>query len=169
MTNFKIDVTDLHWLDDPVNDPEDHCLHGHAVAKIGERKLEYDCTVSATALYLLKTLTEDHMIGKDNQILPCCGHFLIANDDLTNVTIAGCAYGLDWSVMHSGEQVRLVLEDGYEVSVPLEEYRKAVYQLADKIESYYNACPPRKELTDQFEKNGYAAFWNEWYRRRGLK
>ena len=50
---FSIDVTDLHWLKD-VPEKEDLCLHGHAVAKIGEEVFEYDATVSSTALYLLK-------------------------------------------------------------------------------------------------------------------
>lgn len=169
MGTFKIDADDLHWLSDPVNDPEDHCLHGHAVALIGDRTLAYDCTVSATALYLLKTLTEDHMMGQDNQLLPCCGHFLIANDELTNVTIIGCAYGIDWSVIHEGESIKLVLEDGYEENIPLDEYRDEVYRFADKIEAYYKACPPRKEYTDAFDRNGYTAFWNEWHRRRDEK
>ena len=166
MSNFKITAEDLTWLDDPVNDPQDHCLHGHAVAQIGERTVEYTCTVSATALYLLKTLTEDHAIGQDNQLLPCCGHFLIASEDLMNTTIIGCDYGEDWSVEHSGEQVILTLKDGYQVSVPIDEYRAEVYRFADKIEAYYNSCPPREDHTDEFKRNGYIAFWNEWHRRR---
>ena len=152
MSNFKITAEDLTWLDDPVNDPQDHCLHGHAVAQIGERTVEYTCTVSATALYLLKTLTEDHAIGQDNQLLPCCGHFLIASEDLMNTTIIGCDYGEDWSVEHSGDHVILTLKDGYQVSVPIDEYRAEVYRFADKIEAYYNSCPPREEHTDEFKK-----------------
>ncbi len=73
---FKMDVDNLRWLDASKDDADDLCLHGHAVAYIGNRKLEYECTVSATALYLLKSLTEDHIMCEDNQILPCCG-FLI--------------------------------------------------------------------------------------------
>lgn len=49
---FKIDVDNLTWIGGQVNDAEDLCLHGHAVAIIGDKKLEYDATVSATALYL---------------------------------------------------------------------------------------------------------------------
>lgn len=166
MTKFSIDATELTWLEDPVNDPDDQCLHGHAVATIGQRKLEFVCTVSATALYLLKTLTEDHAIGQDNQMLPCCGHFLIANESLDNVTIIGCDHGEDWSVEHSGDQVILTLKDGYQVSVPIDEYRAEVFQFADKIEAYYNSCPPREEPANEFSRNGYIAFWNEWHRRR---
>ena len=59
MAKFQIDTTDLYWIDGSMDNPEDLCLHGHVITYIGEEKLEYDCTVSATALYLLKTLTED--------------------------------------------------------------------------------------------------------------
>lgn len=33
-------------------------------------KFHIDATVSATALYLLTTLTEEHIIYEDNQMLP---------------------------------------------------------------------------------------------------
>ena len=77
MAKFMIDTTKLYWIDGSADDPEDLCLHGHAIADFGEERLEYDCTVSATALYLLKTLTEDHIIYEDKQLLPCCGHFYV--------------------------------------------------------------------------------------------
>ena len=167
MKQFRIEAANLHWMDDTVNDPDDLCLHGDAVAYIGDRKLEYqECTVSATALYLLKTLTEDHIINQDNQMLPCCEHFLMANDDQTEVTIVGCPNGIDWSVMHSGDSVRLILEDGYEVSVPITQYREEVCRFADYIEKYYLNCPPKMEPQDEFDKNGYQTFWREWRRRR---
>ena len=169
MSAFSISATGLTWLSDPVNDPLDHCLHGHAIARVGERTVAYDCTVSATALYLLKTLTEDHVPGQQIQLLPCCGFFLIADVDLQNVTIIGCDNGEDWSVIHEGNDVTLILSDGYSVTLPLEEYRQTVCHFADTIEAYYNACPPRAELTDEFDRNGYTAFWNEWHRRRGPK
>ena len=168
MGTFKIDATDFVWINGEQDDPEDRCLHGHAAAVIGGRTLEYDCTVSAAALYLLKTLTEDHVRGKDNQLLPCCGFFLIANDDLTNVSIVGCDSGVDWSVLHEGDQVRLVLEDGTQEVVALEDYRDEVFRFADKVEAFYRACTPKKLPEDEFDRNGYLAFWNEWRRRRGL-
>ena len=87
---FKIDVEDLGWINGVDDDPNDLCLHGHAVVYIGERRLEYDATVSATALYLLKSLTEDHIINEDIQILPCCGFFYIPDKSLDNVVISGC-------------------------------------------------------------------------------
>ena len=167
MSTFRIEATNLHWMDDPINDQDDLYLHGDAVAIIGDRKLEYEeCTVSATALYLLKTLTEDHIIDQDNQMLPCCGHTLIANDDLTEVVISGCPNGIDWSVIHAGDSVRLILEDGYEVSVPIAQYREEVYRFADLIEEYYRNCPPKILAEDTFERDGYETFWKEWQHRR---
>ena len=164
MNIFKIDAHDFYWLCD---EEDDLCLHGAACAIIGERRLEYDCTVSATALYLLKTLTQDHIIYTDNQLLPCCGHFYIPDDDLQNVMISGCPNGIDWTVRHEGDSVVIELEDGYSVRVPLCEYRDEVFRFADMIEDHYSSRPPKNLPQDEFLRNGYIAFWNEWHRRRG--
>lgn len=168
MGSFFIDATNLAWINGAADDPHDLCLHGHAKVTVGARTLEYaDATVSAAALYLLKTVTEDHLSHTDNQLLPCCGFFLLPNEALDNVVIVGCDKGVDWSVLHAGEQVRLRLDDGYEVTVPLAAYRAEVFRFADKIEAFYAACTPKAPPEDELDRNGYAAFWNEWRRRRG--
>ncbi len=166
MGKFLIDATDLCWIDGSADNADDLCLHGHAIVYIGNERLEFDATVSATALYLLKTLTEEHIIHKDNQMLPCCGHLYVPDDNLQNVTIIGCNNGVDWTVKHSGRDVILILESGTEITIPLEEYRQEVYKLADKIEDFYKLCSPKNVPSDEFERNGYIAFWNEWHRRR---
>ncbi len=166
MGKFLIDATKLCWIDGNADNADDLCLHGHAIACIGNERLEFDATVSATALYLLKTLTEEHIIHKDNQMLPCCGHFYIPDENLENVTICGCNKGIDWTVKHSGSNVILILESGTVITVPIEEYRQEVYKFADKIENYYKLCSPKNVPSDEFERNGYIAFWNEWHRRR---
>lgn len=162
---FAIDATDLKWMETG-DERDDLCLHGHAVAYIGERRLEYDATVSAAALYLLKTLTEDHVIHTDNQLLPCCGFSIFANDALDNVMISGCDNGIDWSVFHEGDKVVLVQEDGTRDEVPLKEYREAVFAFADKIEAFYRSSAPKRLPNDKIDREGYIAFWNEWHRRR---
>lgn len=166
MGNFLIDAAELCWIDGSADNADDLCLHGHAVVSIGTERFEYDATVSATALYLLKTLTEEHIIYEDNQMLPCCGHWLVPDEDLETVTIYGCPEGIDWTVKHSGSDVVLILESGTEVTVPWEEYRQEVYQFADKIEEYYRQCSPKNVSSGEFEYDGYLAFWNEWHRRR---
>lgn len=163
---FKIDVNDLSWLCATEDTSKDLCLHGNVVAYIGEKKLEYEATVSATALYLLKSLTENHLIYEDNQMLPCCGFTLIADDKLENVVISGCPNGIDWSIIHEKKNVRLILDDGVQTLIPIREYKKEVLQFVDKIEQFYESSKPKKLPEDEFERNGYIAFWNEWKRRK---
>ena len=164
MANFHIDAANLHWLEGI--EASDQCLHGYGIAVIGERQLEYDCTVSSTALYLLKSLTEDHMIYEDNQLLPCCGFFLIPDQAEENVCISGCPNGIDWTVRHVEGGVELVLEDGYAVTVPMDEYRREVLAFVQKIEDFYNAAPPRPVPEDDFDRKGWQTFWREWHRRK---
>ncbi len=169
MTGFQIDAEHLAWINGDADDPEDLCLHGDATAMIGEECFTYRCAVSSTALYLLKTLTQDHLIWEDdNQMLPCCGHFMIANDTLTEVAIVGCTNGVDWSVLHEGDSVRLVTESGKETIVSMEDYRREVFRFADKIEAYYQSCSPKRLQEDEYDRAGYIAFWNEWHRRRSF-
>ena len=163
---FKIDVKDFVWIDDSRDDPNDLCLHGTVNVTIGEERFQFGTTVSAAALYMLKSLTEDHLADDVIQMLPCCGHFMIANEDLTEVVITGCGMGIDWKVLHSGDNVKLITETGIETIVPMEEYRAEVFCFADKVEAFYNRCSPKIIPEDVFERNGYIAFWNEWHRRR---
>ncbi len=166
MKKFSIDATNLHWIDGTADYPHDLCLHGDATAYIGNERFDYDATVSASALYLLKTLTEDHIINHDNQMLPCCGHFFVPDEKLENVVISGCDNGIDWTVKHSGKNVILITEKGRKTKLPLEEYKQEVYKFADKIENYYKICSPKIVPKEEFYRNGYIAFWNEWHRRR---
>lgn len=87
MDFFQIDADNFEWINGEKDDPEDLCLHGQVTVTIGDRKLAYDATVSASALYFLKTITEDHIINEENQMLPCCGHFLIPNKELTDLSV----------------------------------------------------------------------------------
>ena len=164
---FKIDIKDLCWVNGKIDEPDDLCAHGKVVAVIGNETFEFDGTVSSTAIYLLKTLTENHFIGEENQMIPCCGHFIIANETLDNVQISGCDNGVDWSVIHNDDgSIKLVTENGNETTVSFDEYEKTVFNFVDKIEQFYRSCTPKKIPKDNFDKNGYIAFWIEWYRRR---
>ena len=80
MEPFALSAGDFCWINGEADDPEDLCLHGHAVARIAGETVEFDCAVSAAALYLLKSLTEDHLLGQGEQFFPCCGFFCIADE-----------------------------------------------------------------------------------------
>ena len=165
MRTFKIDVTDFEWIGEIQDDPQDLCLHGKVTAYIGDEIITDRGTVSATALYLLRSLTEDHNTGDDNQMIPCCGHFLIASKDLSQVEIIGCPFGTDWKVEQIPGGVRITTDSGNQTYVPMEDYRYEVYRFADQVEDYYNHSMPKKPH-DDFSQRGFSAFWNEWHRRR---
>lgn len=163
---FSIDVKNLHWIVEEEDAPYDLCAHGDMTAVIGNETFEFDGTASATALYLLKTLTEDHQIGEDNQMMPCCGHFMIANEAVDNVHICGCCNGIDWDVLHVEDKIKITTETGRETLIEPEEYRKAVFAFADKVEAFYQSSSEKMLPDEEFERNGYIAFWKEWNRRR---
>ena len=165
---FRIDVENLHWIkDDSMDDPDDLCLHGDAIAKIGEEVFLYDSTVSAAGLYLLRTITENHLIHGDQAMFPCCGHWMMGNEDLSTVDIGGCPNGIDWSVIHEDGRVKIVTETGKEAFIELDIYREEVNVFADKIESFYKQSLPKNlSEKDIMSVNGYSTFWNEWHNRR---
>ena len=163
---FKIRADQFEWINGAKDDPQDLCLHGRVTAQFGDTILEDHGTVSATALYLLKTLTEDKLMQPyDIQMIPCCGHFLMANSDLTEVQISGCDTGTDWSTVHEGDSVRFILSTGQEEVVSRREYQYEVLDFAKSVKRYYDACTPKEIPEDAFDRNGYTAFWNEWHRR----
>ena len=159
---FSIKVSNLHWMEG-VNPLEDLCLHGDATAIIGDEILEYaNATVSSSALYLLKSIKENHDSSSSNQMLPCCGFFMVADEALSKVEIIGCPNGVDWQVLHENDSVILVTESGKRTVIPMEEYRRTVFEFADLIENFYKNSEDKKFPEDKAAKNGYIAFWNEW-------
>jgi hypothetical protein len=165
---FHIHASNLGWICGPEDDPNDLCLHGHVTVQIGQTLLEDDGTVSATALLLLKTLTEDKISSPhDIQMIPCCGHFLMANEDGTQVEIIGCDNGTDWTTLHQEGKIKIILKDGQEEWIDPDQYRQEVFRFADEMEHYYRSCQPKILPEDEFDRRGYEAFWNEWHRRRG--
>ena len=164
---FKIEADQFSWIDGSRDEPDDYCLHGHVTVQIGSHQLEDYGTVSATALYLLKSLTEDKAMDQHTiQMIPCCGHFFLPNQELSEVQIIGCDTGTDWAIVHVGDRVRIILDSGDEEWVELSDYKEEVFRFADKIEAFYQSCTPKTIPSDAFERDGYTAFWNEWYRRR---
>ncbi|MBE5864763.1 MAG: hypothetical protein E7292_00945 [Lachnospiraceae bacterium] len=168
-SEFILKIKSLHWINDNEDDPEDLCCHGEVEVTIGNHFWEYSANVSASALYFLKTLSENHIIYEDNQMIPCCGHFMLPNEDGKTVTICGCTQGIDWTVLHEDNAVKMVLEDETEVIIPFEKYREQVFAYVDEIEAFYNSCEPKKMPKDEWEKDTYLLFWQEWHRRRGEK
>ena len=161
--DFKIEVNNLYWIDGKKDDPDDLCLHGDIEVIIGEEKLSCSCTASAAALRMLKTLSEDHLLTKGEQMLPCCGFFMIPNETLDEVEISGCDNGVDWTVLHDDGMIRLITEKGNTVYIYYLQYKEEVLRFVNVVEEYYKKSLPKNIPADEFERNGYIAFWNEWH------
>ena len=163
---FKIAASNFRWIDDSKDNLVDLCLHGDVTVKLKDELLSDSCCVSASALRMLKTLTEDHEItNMGEQMLPCCGHTLITNDSIDTVDISGCDNGVDYAVRHENENIIIFTESGNTYTIPFEEYRDEVLRFAYLVEEFYNKSSPKILPLDEWERDGYTAFWNEWERR----
>ena len=163
---FHIEILSLYWKDETTDYPDDLCLHGDVVVTIGEEILEYECAnVSATALLLLKTLTES-CVKKEQwgtQMLPCCGFTFFPNDALDTVDICGCPNGIDWTIIHIDDnKVKHISDSGEEATIDETTYQKIVLDFADQVENFYKLSSPKIIPSDDFDKKGYLTFWKEW-------
>ena len=166
MGKFRIALRFSEWIDGPKDDPYDLCLHGYVDVQIGDEQFADYGAVSATALYLLKSLTEDHVPSPSEiKMIPCCGHFMVISPDRCNIEVVGCGNGTDWTILHSGADVCLITTSGHEITVSFEEYRREVFSFADSVKAVYDRCSP-KRADENGEGEEYRTFWKEWQRRR---
>lgn len=164
---FHILYEDFQWLDGTPDNPEDLCLHGMVSVLVGAESFAYPCCVSAAALRILKTLTENHEgTNSGEQMLPCCGHSMIANDAMDSVIIIGCDNGIDWAVRHEKDGVRLITATGRQALIDSTLYLKEVLRFADAVESFYKNSSPKVLPENDIDLGGYQAFWKEWHRRK---
>lgn len=166
-----LEPTRLHWIkDDGADDPRDLCAHSPVRFEVDGVPLvgpdAGDFTVSAAAIYLLRTLERDHVpaapVGE--HLFPCCGHAMYDTGD-DDVTICGCPNGRNVDVVHADDVVRLTLVDGRTFIVPTDEWRRAVHRFADRVREFYERSLP-KTPADDTDAAGLARLWIEWNRRR---
>ncbi|KOS07010.1 hypothetical protein AM493_13935 [Flavobacterium akiainvivens] len=165
--SFKLNLLKSHWLGGVKDAQDDLCSHGFVYAEIGGEVLcndtDFEATTSAAALHLMRTLKQDYEPGMfAGQLLPCCGHFIIPADDLLRADVYGCPSGIDWHVTHLDGFVTLTSEKGAKATLIFEHYKDEILAFADSVEAFYKASLPRNIPTDDFDRNCYQAFWNEW-------
>ena len=166
----------LRWINDAADDPTDLCAHGDVEFRIGGDVLldgssGRNLTVSAAALYLLRTLSVPHSRAAPvgDHLFPGCGFTLYDVAGAPDVVICGCPNGEDFEVRHqvSGAGVIVRAADGREWPMGWSEWRAAVFGFADRVADFYAACSPKQPATE--DAAGYAKFVAEWERRRGQK
>ena len=98
----------LRWVDGCTDEASDLCAHGEVEFRIGDDSLvsaaDGEITVSAAALYLLRTLSTPHTVAAPvgDHLFPCCGFTLIHPPGSEDVLILGCLSGRDVEVEHRG-------------------------------------------------------------------
>lgn len=163
---FKLEILEKYWLP---GQPEetDLCLHGTVRLCIGADVLEDEVSLSAAALHLLRSLTEDHEMDCLAKLFPIDG-FCWTPDGQGSIYLGGCPNGgIDGCVTHEGDMVCISLENLQPVQLLMEEYRKQVFAFADEVEMAFRQSKP-KVVTDELDKLWYPRFWDEWYRRRAM-
>ncbi|MBI3823289.1 MAG: hypothetical protein HY289_11520 [Planctomycetes bacterium] len=166
-------LLNLHWINNEVDDRKDLCAHGDVDFRIDSDILlganGKDLTVSAAALYLLRTLSRPHTkeapVG--DQLFPCCGFAMWDLPGQDDVALSGCPNGEDFEVCHdtSGAGVVVRAADGRAWQVKWSDWRNAVFAFADQVSAFYAHCSP-KEPTEE-DLPGFNKFKEEWQRRRG--
>ncbi len=164
--------TRLHWIkDDGVDDPSDLCAHSPVQLEVGSDILVHpedgDATVSAAAIYLLRTLDRDHT--KDNPVgdhlFPCCGHAMYDTGE-DDVVICGCPNGSDLFVTRDGDAtIRLTSPTGKSLVASIDDWRAAINEFADAVRRFYEQSLPKAPSDDE-DAAGFSKMMSEWDRRR---
>lgn len=170
MTNpeFEISILRQHWIkDDGLDSKTDLCSHGELYLKIGDEILSDSKSgswcLSASGLFLLRTLQQDYSIGEfNNYLVPCCGHFMIPNKEKDYVLICGCNRGIDWNIKHVNGIVEFTTEKAVKTKIPIDVYVNQVIEFTNLVEQFYGNIDEKKVPKDDLDQNGFRQFWAEW-------
>jgi hypothetical protein len=164
----------LCWLKGAPDEPADLCAHGQVEFRVGGDILmdpakSLEVTVSAAALYLLRTLSRSHTKAKQvgDNLFPCCGFAMFDTPGELDVLIVGCPEGADFEVLHvdGGAGIRIQADDGRAWQLTQAEWHAAVFKFADLVAELYARSTPKRPSAD--DTAGFKAFTSEWERRRG--
>jgi hypothetical protein len=164
---FEFYLINIHWIDGTFDPRDDLCVHGEVFVKINEEIISNNkdnFTISATGLYLLRSLKYDYepyMYG--NFLLPCCATgFWLEKDG--KVCFSGCQNGIDLTIKHlSYNCVEIVSNNGSKVIIKEKKFKEIVFKFISAIELFYKISP-KKKFSNKEEEQGYNAFWDEWYK-----
>lgn len=170
--DFSIQIVRQGWItglpDDQAKD--DLCSHGAILLEIGGTRIttgEEDYGISESALALLRTLRSDHIPEArvaELLIFHGCGTILMMS----------CPIGVDWSVRHLTDAVRLSDVVRYDTTneaqairfpeidaiVPVAHYVQEVVSFARVARSVFEHT--EKDSSNETIPGEYVAFWQEY-------
>ncbi len=170
---ITLQAIDLCWVSDGDGAINDQCAHGLCSFIVDDVKFivpdDGEWTLSATALYLLRTLELNHQaeakVAESNFLFPCCAFSARAGIGKFSVVCCGCNIGLDVWVSHKDGEVELTSNKG-SLIVSRKDWAAAVTQFADQITRFYENSAPKEHIKDAHDREGWAAFWDEYNQRR---
>jgi len=172
---IQLDVVNFHWVKGDKDDPEDHCAHGDVRFQINGTEFANPrnggWTVSASMLYLLRTLEDNHNIENSvtqgNQLFPCCGFSVWpTKEGKYRVHCLGCPNGIDVYVTRQSDKVLIESLDGKSETVLFEEWVTAVFGFVDQVLNFYKNSSPKTPHQESFDTEGWNEFWKEVELRR---
>jgi hypothetical protein len=160
---FELHILDIHWVNDII-DNEDLCVHGKMFVKIDNEIISDDnsgdWTLTATGLYLLRSLNKNYEpYMYNNFLLPCCA-FDFWLDDNNQVFFMGCINGIDFIIEHHENNiVKIRSLNGAEAIINKSKFSDIVYKFTSEIEIFYKN---KEKKVNKENKKGYKVFWDEW-------
>ena len=159
----------LTWLNTEDDCPGDLCAHSAVTFSVDGLEIATpsdEWTVSASAIYLLRTLERNHT--KENPVgehlFPCCGHSMYVVDDSDDVLIIGCPSGVDATIEHFDDQIRITADSGEFRNVPKLQWIEAVLTFSSAIREFYDSSA-EKTPGDDVARDGFNRMLLEWERR----
>jgi hypothetical protein len=76
----------------------------------------------------------------------------------------GCSNGVDVEITHHQGMVKIKSLVGSE-EVLESEWATAVLGFVDSVQGFYKASAPKADIKDEYDRQGWAAFWKEWEER----
>ncbi len=166
--DFELNILRQHWIkDDDKDDKQDLCSHGEIFIRIADEiisdKKSGSWCLTASGLFLLRTLSKNHKIGDlENFLIPCCGHFIIPNEKEKCISILGCNKGLDWNIEHIDNNVKLSTEKGTTIKISFLQYKSIILKFIREIEEFYGNPNEKQVPNEKFDIEMFEEFWREW-------
>jgi len=172
---IRLLVRDFQWIKGMNDDPGDQCAHGRVILNVNDTEFvkpeDGIWTISASALYLLRTLSENHTaensVAESNFLFPCCGFKVWQIGNRFKVICMGCNNGIDLEIIHQEDMVTISSSVSSE-TVSKSEWTSAVLDFTDSVRKFYRSSLPKVAIEDEFDNQGWAAFWQEWDERYHL-
>jgi hypothetical protein len=123
-------------------------------------------TVSAAALFMLRTIESDYGLERinasSNYLIPHCGHTAWLCGENEGLEVLGCGDGIDIRVEQLESGLVRLTSGTVTADVPQSEWRAAVVGFAEQVKAFYERSLPKTPIDDQFDRQGWIAFWSEY-------